>query len=165
MNRIPKSWYISCLKKSYKVLGMTIGDVTQEQAQQIKDGPDGWSVLEIMCHVRDFQEIFMQRVTRMLDEDEPELVPVDEAAREKMVIDKEYAKQNLRETYLDYVDTRHRFVELINVLEDGQLDRRGRHPMTGEVDVTTEIFHTILHDADHTEQIARILGATAPGGA
>jgi hypothetical protein len=76
---------ISCLKKSYQILGMTISDVSQEQAQELKDGPDGWSILEIMCHVRDFQEIFMTRATRMLNEDMPILVPVDAAAREAMV--------------------------------------------------------------------------------
>ncbi|MEQ8677692.1 MAG: DinB family protein [Aggregatilineales bacterium] len=162
MNRIPKSWMISALKKSHLVLGMTIGDVSQEQAQDIRDGADGWTILEIMCHVRDFQEIFMGRATRILNEDTPTLVPVDEAAREQMIIDNAYSQQNLRDVYKDYVRTRHVFIEMLTALEDTQLDRRGIHPMTGEVDVTTPIFHTILHDADHTEQIARILGKQLP---
>jgi uncharacterized damage-inducible protein DinB len=153
---------ISCLKKSYQILGMTISDVSQEQAQELKDGPDGWSILEIMCHVRDFQEIFMTRATRMLNEDMPILVPVDAAAREAMVVERAYANQDLFATYHDYVTTRKHFIELLSNIEDSQLDRRGIHPVTGEVDVTTPLFHTILHDADHTEQIARVLGKVLP---
>lgn len=160
MNRIPKSWMISALKKSHLILGMTISEVSQEQAQVLREDEDGWTILEIVCHVRDYQEIFMRRATRMLYEDVPTIVPVDEAARERMVTEHNYAGQDMRAVFHDYVATRHKFIEMLSTIEDSQLDRRGIHPMIGEVDVTVPIFHTILHDADHTEQIARILGKT-----
>lgn len=158
MNRIPRTWMIANLDKSYKILGLVLDGVSQEQAQMVRDGADGWTVLEIMCHVRDFQEIFMGRAQQMLNEDNPTLEPVDAQAREAMVIDRDYASQNLREVWQDYVTTRQQLIALLESLTDADLDRIGEHPMTGTIAVATSIFHTILHDADHTEQIARILG-------
>jgi uncharacterized damage-inducible protein DinB len=160
MNRIPRTWMISNLRKSYQILGLVLDGVTQEQAETLRDGEDGWTILEIMCHLRDYQEIFMGRATQMLNEDNPTLTPYDAVAREVMITEREYAKQNLLEVFKDYVETRHKFIALMESLNDADLDRIGTHPMTGTIAVATPVYHTTLHDADHTEQIARILGRT-----
>jgi len=158
MNRIPRSWMISNLKKTYQILGMALDGVIQEQAETIRDGDGGWTILEIMCHVRDYQEIFMGRAQDMLNKDNPTLIPYDAEAREAMITDRDYAKQNLVEVFNDYVATRHKFIALVESLNDADLDRIGTHPMTGTIAVATPIYHTTLHDGDHTEQIARVLG-------
>ncbi len=158
MSRIPKSWMISSLKKSHLVFLATVGDVSQAQAQQLRDGPDGWNILEIVCHVRDYQEIFMERLQRMIEEDRPALKPYDEAAREALVIDNQYAQQELRTVSQDYVQMRQAFIALVSGLDKAQLERVGLHPMTGEIDPTVTIFHTVMHDIDHAEQIARVRG-------
>lgn len=158
MNRIPRSWMISNLDKSYKILGMVLDGVSQTQAETVRDGADGWTILEIVCHVRDYQEIFMGRAQRMVNEDVPTLKPYDAEAREAMIVERDYANQNLLDVWQDYVATRHQLIEWLQSLDDTDLDRTGNHPMTGTIAVATSIFHTIMHDADHTEQIARILG-------
>jgi len=158
MNRIPRTWMISNLRKSYQILGLVLDGVTQEQAETLREGDDGWTILEIVCHLRDYQEIFMGRAQQMLNEDNPTLTPYDADAREAMIIEREYAKQNLQAVFNDYVATRHTFIKLMESLDDADLDRIGTHPMIGTVAVATPIYHTTLHDADHTEQIARILG-------
>lgn len=160
MGHIPHSWLISSLKRTHLVLGMLLGGVTQEQAQQLKDGPDGWSILEIMCHLRDFQTIDMERVQRILNEEKPMLVVYDAAAREAMVAENDYAHQNLKAVFDEYVRTRERFIELISGLDEARLERTGHHPMYGEIDTTVPAFHAAMHDIDHTEQIARVLGRT-----
>lgn len=158
MNRIPRTWMISNLRKSYQILELVLDGVTQEQAETIRDGEDGWTILEIICHVRDYQDIFMDRAQRMLNEDNPTLIPYDADAREAMIVEREYANQNLLDVFNEYVATRHKFIEWLQSLDDADLDRIGTHPMTGTISVATPIYHTTLHDADHTEQIARILG-------
>lgn len=162
MNRIPRTWMISNLKKSYQILGMMLDGVTQAQAEALRDGEDGWTILEVMCHVRDYQEIFMRRAQRMVNEDNPTLVPYDEQAREAMIIEGDYANQNLLDVFQDYVETRQQLITWMESLADDDLDRIGTHPMIGTIAVTTSIFHTVLHDADHSEQIARICGRKMP---
>ena len=157
MSKIPHSWMISGLKKSYRVFGLTIEGITQEQAKSIYDGPDGWNILEIMCHVRDYQEIFFGRIKQIINEDNPTFKVYDEIAREALVIDNDYANQNLRETYDEYAATRQKLIEFLSSLTEDQWQRPGIHPMIGNVDITVPIFHTIIHDVDHAEQIGRIV--------
>ncbi len=154
MTPVPPSWLISGLKKSHLVLGQTIAGVTQEQAQQLREEPDGWTILEIICHVRDHQEIYFDRVKRMVAEDTPTLATFDRIA---MVTERNYAGQNLREVFDNFVQTRQAFIEFVSTLDDAQWDRGGQHPLTGDVTVKTPTLHTVLHDIDHAEQIGRIL--------
>jgi hypothetical protein len=162
MGMIPHPWLVASLKKTHLILGSILDSVTQEQAQQLTDGPDGWSILEIMCHLRDFQEIDLERAQRILGEDVPLLVVYDAAAREAMVTERDYAHQNLKAVFNDYVNTRLRFLELVSGIDETLWDRVGQHPMYGEIDVTVPVFHAVMHDADHTEQIARVLGMSFP---
>ena len=162
MSRIPQSWLVSSLRKSHLVFLATVGNITQEEARQFRDGPDGWTVLEIVCHVRDYQEIFMERVRRMIEEDQPMLKPYDAAAREALIVDNQYAKQDLSAVCADFLQTREHFIDYVAALEADQLGRIGLHPMTGEIDPTVSIFHTVMHDMDHAEQIARMRGLAMP---
>ena len=162
MNRIPKSWLIYSLERSYPLFGMMIGDVSQQEAQTLRDGPDGWSILEIVCHVRDYQDIFLERVERMVAEDHPTLTPYDAEAREALITQNQYAQQNLKAVYQDYVATRHRFIALVTGMDEAQLARTGNNPLTGIINPVVTTFHTIMHDVDHTEQIARVRGMTMP---
>lgn len=157
MNRIPPTWMISALKKSHLVLGMMIADVTQEQAQQLRDGAAGWSVLEIVCHVRDYQELLFERVRRMVEEERPALKPYDETAREAMVIEGQYNQQDMRAVYADFCSMRETLIGYLRDLTAEQWQRVGTHPMLGEDDVSVEVFHIITHDVDHAEQIGRVV--------
>ena len=158
MNRIPPSWMIASLKKSHRVLGMVIANVTQEQAQHMRDGADGWSVLEIMCHVRDYQEIFFERIRLMAETERPAITPYDEAARLALVTEHQYDQQNLRAVYADYCGTREKLIGYLSELRPDQWQRVGTHPLFGEDDVSVEVFHTISHDLDHSEQMGRVAG-------
>ena len=162
MIRIPKSWLVYSLERSHLLFGMTIGDVTQAEAQRLTDGPEGWSILEIVCHVRDYQEIWLERVQRMLQEDHPTLVAYDAAAREALIIQNQYAQQDLKLILEDYVQTRHKFIAIVAQLEDSQLLRTGLNPLSGDIDLRVTIFHTIMHDIDHAEQIGRVRGLQIP---
>lgn len=162
MYRVPVSWFVYSLERSYPLLGMTINGVSQSEAQQLSDGPDGWTILEIMCHVRDYQEIFIDRVERMVEEDHPTLKPFDEVARVALFTQNQYAQQNLMAVFDDYVATRLKFIDYVGQLEDSQLTRTGLNPLRGDIDVMVEIYHTFMHDVDHGEQIARVRGLTLP---
>lgn len=156
MTRIPHSWMIANLKKTHLILCALLKNITQQQAQELRDGADGWNILEIICHVRDYQDIFYGRLKQILEEDNPTFKVYDEVAREAMITENDYANQDLKLIVEDYCKTRDHLVNFLSELEEHQWQRTGVHPMLGEVDITVPIFHTILHDADHSEQIARI---------
>lgn len=157
MKGLPKDWLLEGMEQSSQILGLVLDGVTQEQARTITDGADGWSVLEIMCHLRDYQEIFATRIKRMLEEDNPQFKAYDEAARMAMVVDNDYTNQDLGNVFDDYRSTRRRLIDLLSSVGDDQWARLGSFAADDEVDLWMPVVHTLLHDADHTEQIARIL--------
>ena len=159
MKGLPNGWLLEGLEQSAQTLTHILADVSQAQAVAIRDGDDGWSVLEIMCHLRDYQAIFAERIGRILEEENPTFRLYDEAARLGMVVENEYAKQDLRAVLADYMATRGTIIERLATLEDAQWGREGRFAADDVVDLTMPVVHTLLHDADHTEQIARILRA------
>jgi len=59
------------LRKTPPLLVNLLEGVTQAQARSLRDGPDGWSVLWIVCHLRDVEAIFTQRVRDLLDAPNP----------------------------------------------------------------------------------------------
>ncbi len=157
MKGMPKDWLIEGLDKSYQILVLILEGVSQEQAQSISDGPGGWNVIEILCHLRDYQEIFFERIKRILDEDNPIFRLYDADARLAMVVENDYANQDLRDVLEDYCSTRRELINCLSPLQDEQWERVGRFAMGDEVDLAMPVVHVLLHDADHIEQIGRIL--------
>ena len=157
MKGLPNEWLLEALEQSSLTLGHILADVTQKQAQTIRDGAEGWSVLEILCHLRDYQAIFAERIRRILDEDMPIFMPYDESARLRLVVENDYNNQDLRAVFADYAATRRQMIELLASLDEEQWRREGGFAVDDIVDLTMPVVHTLLHDADHTEQIARIL--------
>ena len=157
MKGLPNEWLLEALEQSSLTLGHILADVTQKQAQTIRDGAEGWSVLEILCHLRDYQAVFAERIRRILDEDMPIFMPYDESARLRLVVENDYNNQDLRAVFADYAATRRQMIELLASLDEEQWRREGGFAIDDIVDLTMPVVHTLLHDADHTEQIARIL--------
>ncbi len=157
MKGLPKEWLLEGLEQSAQTLAHILADLSQAQAGAIRDGADGWSVLEILCHLRDYQAIFADRIRRILEEEGPTFRLYDEGARLAMVVENEYAKQDLRAVLEDYLSTRRAIIDCLASLDDAQWEREGRFAADDIVDLTMPVVHTLLHDADHTEQIARIL--------
>ena len=157
MKGLPHEWLLEGLDQSAGALTHILADVSQTQAQMIRDGDDGWSVLEILCHLRDYQAIFAERIRRILEEDMPRFRAYDEKARLAMVVENDYANQDLRAVLEDYLATRRRIIERLKPLSIEQWAREGVFAADDIVDLAMPVAHTLLHDADHTEQIARIL--------
>lgn len=157
MKGLPNEWLLEGLAQSAGTLTHILADVTQAEACEIRDGADGWSVLEILCHLRDYQDIFAERMRRILEEDQPTFRLYDEEARLALVIENDYANQDLREALDDYLAARRRIIERLTPLTEDQWRREGKFADDDIVDLTMPVVHTLLHDADHTEQIARIL--------
>lgn len=137
------------------ILQGMLGGVDQRRALGATDGPDGWSVLEIVCHLRDFDHFFQERVELMLAEERPGLPAHD---HERIAVERNYRGDDLGVALAALVRHRAGFVRLFTGLAPEQWDRPGIHPEMGEISVLDAATQLVLHDIDHTEQVARCLG-------
>ena len=144
--------------KTPVILKAVLGDVSQQRAQQATDGPDGWSVVEVMCHLRDWEDIFQERTRLILESDNPQLPHYDQ---EELAKTRDYANQDLQAAFDAYLAKRKEHLQRLANLTADQWQRRGAHPRLGDHNMVEHAANVALHDLNHIEQMARALGAEA----
>jgi hypothetical protein len=147
--------FLRTMRKTPVILAAILRGVTQDQAQAATDGPDGWSVVEVMCHLRDYEELFFRRARMILETDNPKLPGYDQA---ELARERDYAHQDLAAAFQEYVDTRQQYLNLLTSLDENQWQRTGIHPETSDITLLELAMNIGLHDVNHIEQIAHTLG-------
>jgi DinB superfamily len=142
------------LRKTAALLDRTLHGVTQADAVSLRDGPDGWSVLFIACHLRDYEVAWRERVERMLVEEHPTFVHFDHHA---VIETHAYAEQDLRAVLADIAARRAALLARLEGLSDEEWLRTGLHPEQGPGSVLDVAINAGLHDLDHLEQLERCL--------
>lgn len=154
------------LRKTAALLAAQLRDVSQDEARDRTDGPDGWSVLFIVCHLRDYEIVWRDRVEQMLAASNPTFAPFD---HHRAVEEHAYAAQNIAAVLADLAARRAGLIERLEGLADEQWLRTGVHPDQGPGTVLDVAVNAGLHDVDHLEQLLRCLGPRegdrTPGGA
>lgn len=145
---------IAAMRLTCEILGHTLRNVSGEQARTLQDGPDGWSIVEIVCHLRDFDEIFHSRARMMLEQDHPQLPAFD---HEAMALARDYQAQSLEEAYGAFRASRAEFAGFFETLTPEQWARGGVHPERDSFSMTDALMQVSAHDLDHLEQITRVL--------
>lgn len=144
----------NALNKNRLVFGMLLADVSQEQAQRLTDGPDGWSILTILCHVRDYQNIYLERIETILNHDEAIFKMYD---RHELIEQNDYAGQNLHAVFDEFSQTRDTLINRIGELDDAQWERTGSFEDGPTLSTLAVAIQALSHDDDHIEQIMRVL--------
>ena len=146
--------HLLLLEKNRLTLGHIIARSSSEQAKSLRDGGDGWTPLEILCHLRDFDEIFLTRAQDMRAQDNPTFTvyDVDGLARERA-----YNEQSLTEVYAVFSAARARLIAFFEPLTVDELLRTGTHPWYGPFTILQQLIQIGHHDANHIEQMTRVL--------
>ena len=130
-------------------------DCTQEQAQAARGGDENWSVVEVVCHLRDAEERGLERTRAMRDGAAPFLPAYDQDvwARER-----NYAAADLREALAAFLRFRAQHIAALEALPPTAWERPGEHEEQGRITIHAQILHLVAHDTIHAAQIARQLG-------
>lgn len=160
MTRMQTSWqqarerHLGAMRLSCDIIGHILQGMTNQQARARRDGPDGWSIIEIVCHLRDFDEIFFRRAQMMQAQARPQLPAYD---HEAMAIDSAYQQEDLAEALHALKMSRGRFISFLAALTPEEWERDGLHPERDSFTMTDAAMQVGLHDLDHLEQITRVL--------
>lgn len=142
------------MRKTPVILQHVLRGLTTEQARAATDGPDGWSVLEVMCHLYDFEEIYYTRARRIISENKPEFPGYDNHELARL---HDYLNQDIEDMFQRYAHLRREFITMLIPLREDEWQRRGLHPESGVVTLLEHVTNVSLHDLNHIEQIIRAL--------
>ena len=154
-NQFVRERIIATLKRNQTILDGILHGLSQGDATSATDGPDGWTVLEVICHLRDLEEIYAGRIASMLKGENPTFPKVDPPALAK---ERNYAGDDLRSARSTLLEHRRATLAILAGLSPDQWTLTGTHGVYGPQTVEVLAFQIVTHDLDHMEQITRILG-------
>jgi hypothetical protein len=146
--------HINMMETTARTLGHLLAPVSQEQATTLRDGLDGWTTVEVVCHLRDFDGFFRGRAEMILAEETPNLPAYD---HEAIAIEREYNDEQLTDAYNALLESRAATKALFERLTPEQWERAGIHPESGYFTLTDAVRQVGMHDLTHIEQILKIL--------
>jgi hypothetical protein len=118
-------------------------------------GPGGsWGAVEQVAHLRDFDDVSLDRIDQILSEDDPELDLFDTDVR---AIERDYHAQNPFETAEDFRRVRSKLVNRLDGLNDEDWGRTARIADPGPITLETLVRQLDEHDAEHFNALRDVL--------
>jgi hypothetical protein len=145
---------LDALKATPETLKGLLGGITNQQARSASGGDENWSVVEVVCHLRDAEEFFLKRMQAMRDQDDPFIIGFDQAA---LARERNYKAADLQSALKGFYTLREQVVAEFSKLTPDQWQRTGQHTELGQITIFAQAVHHSAHDAIHCAQIARQL--------
>lgn len=121
----------------------------------IRPAPAEWSIVEIICHMRDVErEVFLPRLQKIVKEDNPFLSGQD---TDRWAEERDYILQNGQVALDDFLATRLELLALLESLSLDDWDRRARHAIFGPTRLDELVNINAGHDRLHIQQVYRML--------
>ncbi len=123
-----------------------------KKALLARPAPGKWSILEIVAHMRDMEELaYADRYRRILSEDNPALPDIEGSA---LAIERDYRAQSLSALLRDWSKLRRENLRTLKKLKTAQWERTGVHSTAGQLSMATLLRrHAVGNDEAHLGQI------------
>lgn len=149
-----RQWQFERMEYSLRAVQAMVTLVPEEAMTKYRDGGNGWTVTEVLGHLRDFEALFLERARLTVEQDNPPLPfpNPDELARTAA-----YQQQPWKELLNGWLMARSEHLAFLKTRSDADWERVAQHPTRGAFSLHDQLFLTTLHDSIHLEQIAHIL--------
>jgi len=159
---IKKRWEIlSTLRETPKSLASLLHGVADEVLRR-KPAPEKWSMLEIACHLRDVERLFVERYAKMANHDRPALRMINQ---DELAVTLKYNEDDPAAAIREFQALRAETIALLSALAHPSWQRIGLHPKRGEFSIAGQADIHVNHDANHLNQIRALrerFGAAQP---
>lgn len=149
-----RNFQIDQLRKDLQIINSILTRSSADEVKTYRDSGTGWSVLEVVCHLLDYEGIYFERARMTVEQEMPELPNPNP---NELVIEHQYSAQDLQATYQKWVERRNDYLAFLESLDDSAWQRSAKHPVRGVMSVEDQVALTVWHDINHLEQITRIL--------
>ena len=126
----------------------------EDAALRRKPAPDKWSAMEVVCHLRDIEKLWADRLVKAAFSEKPAfyMLEVDDLA-----VKNSYNTQDLGAAVKEFARLREDNLRLLRALPAGHWQRSGVHPKRGEITIERIVEIMIGHDQSHSDQISRAI--------
>jgi hypothetical protein len=127
--------------------------VTGLSAEQVRTRPipGKWSTLEVVCHLADFEPVYLDRLKVILVQDKPTFFGRDETAFAAKFA---YHQRDLAEELNVIESCRQSMTRILRTLPGSDFQRVGVHNEAGEMSFETLLCRVTNHLAHHAKFIA-----------
>lgn len=122
-----------------------LAGLTAEQARE-RPVPGKWSFLELVCHLADFEPVFLDRMKAVLTQDEPTFFGRDENAFAAKFV---YHQRDLAEELTLIEACRKSMSRILRALPEADFQRRGIHSEAGPMTLETLLRRAAGHLTHH----------------
>jgi hypothetical protein len=144
------------LKRLERTADELAAAIADQSAAVLAKRPDekNWAGVEVVCHLRDAEEMFGARFQMFLAMDDVKLLPVD---TDRVAIDRQYLRCDAGEAVQAFRRRRAENLDTLHTLTPDQWKRGGTHPQRGRM--TFDDFAALMawHDDNHLDQLKRAL--------
>jgi hypothetical protein len=151
---INKEIYLSRLNNQHKALEYILQGITDEQMRR-RPEPSKWSMFENLAHLARYQEVFDERIDRMMEEYGVKF------GRYNAEHDHDFAKLCLRplgDVTAGFSSKRAQLIARLGSMTESELKRTGVHPVYGRISIIGWIEFFLLHEAHHFNTIFKLTG-------
>ncbi len=145
---------VEVLRVGPHTLATLIRGLDAQQLRSVRGGDEGWTIVEVICHLRDTEAIVLERMRSLRDSPTPQIDGFDQEA---LARERNYAAADYLTACEEFARVRAQHVEELAALSPEQWQRCGQHRTLGEVSILNHSLHMVWHDAIHMAQIARQL--------
>jgi hypothetical protein len=152
--RRPRAARLARLAATRDELAALVRDV-DGAALARRPAPDAWAPVEVVCHLRDLEESFHDRLTLILAADEPRFATTNPG---RWAIERQYLRQEARAAAAAFAARRTETLTLLEGLPSPAWERAG-HQVDSRGRRTIDDFVTVMawHDENHLVQLERAL--------
>lgn len=150
---VDNAYLVDALRATPAVIAQFVHGLAQEQERKAPE--DGWSIVQVICHMRDNEERALERTRLMRDQTDPFIAAYDQ---EKLAKERNYASENLENALEAFRRLREQHTRELGALAQEQWERAGRHEERGTTSIETQSIRLLCHDSIHAAQICRLLG-------
>jgi hypothetical protein len=159
--KLPRGDRLKRLEGGPAALGAVIRGHGEDVLSRRPDGKN-WAPKEVVCHVRDIEELLLTRLTLMVAMDEPKLVGFDaDKTPDRWAKDRQYLRNDTDEALAAFRSRREESLAFLRGLTPEQWDRSAIHPTRGRMTIDDFVTLETWHDENHLEQLKRGLTGRA----
>jgi len=120
-----------------------------------------WAANEVICHLRDIEEVYFVRIHAILLNDEPKIYADPSGAADRFAGDRQYLRNDAVQALAAFRRRREETLALLRSLTLEQRERGCLHPTRGRITIDAIATMLTWHDDNHLDQLRRALKGKA----